>query len=47
MITFGSKAFSFLLIAPCMLCLFQEYQTKSIEALFAEEVKKADVADAM
>ncbi|KAG0351094.1 hypothetical protein BGZ54_003415 [Gamsiella multidivaricata] len=31
----------------CMSCLFQEYQKMSIEALFAKEIKKVDVADAM
>ncbi|KAF9580334.1 hypothetical protein BGW38_003060 [Lunasporangiospora selenospora] len=31
----------------CMSCLFQEYQKVSIEALFAKEIKKVDVADAM
>ncbi|KAF9114428.1 hypothetical protein BGW39_003357, partial [Mortierella sp. 14UC] len=31
----------------CMSCLFQEYQKMSIEALFAGEIKKVDVADAI
>ncbi|KAG0247349.1 hypothetical protein BG011_001637 [Mortierella polycephala] len=31
----------------CMSCLFQEYQEMSIEALFAKEIKKVDVADAI
>ncbi|KAF9159388.1 hypothetical protein BGX21_003559 [Mortierella sp. AD011] len=31
----------------CVLCLFQEYQKVSIQALFAKEIKKVDVADAI
>ncbi|KAG0376888.1 hypothetical protein BGX24_007059 [Mortierella sp. AD032] len=31
----------------CMSCLFQEYQKLAIEALFAKEIKKVDVADAI
>ncbi|KAK3808900.1 MAG: hypothetical protein J3R72DRAFT_505775 [Linnemannia gamsii] len=31
----------------CMSCLFQQYQRMSIEALFAKEIRKVDVADAI